>query len=53
MTSFSLPWYAIVGAQKGVTVGLPRELRKGGLDRGLRAHKATRGRGGAPTTSVQ
>ena len=23
MTSFSLPWYAIVGAQKGVTVGLP------------------------------
>ena len=23
MTAFSLPWYAIVGAQKGVTVGLP------------------------------
>lgn len=23
MTSFSLPWYAIVGAQKGVDVGLP------------------------------
>ena len=23
MTSFSLPWYAIVGAQKDVTVGLP------------------------------
>jgi uncharacterized membrane protein YeiH len=23
MTSFSLPWYAIVGAQKGVEVGLP------------------------------
>jgi uncharacterized membrane protein YeiH len=23
MTSFSLPWYAIVGAQKGVTAGLP------------------------------
>src|SRR5262245_32142725 len=23
VTSFSLPWYAIVGAQKGVTVGLP------------------------------
>jgi len=23
MTSFSLPWYAIVGAQKGVAVGLP------------------------------
>lgn len=23
MTSFSLPWYAIVGAQKGVGVGLP------------------------------
>jgi uncharacterized membrane protein YeiH len=23
MTTFSLPWYAIVGAQKGVTVGLP------------------------------
>jgi uncharacterized membrane protein YeiH len=23
MTSFSLPWYAIVGAQKGVIVGLP------------------------------
>jgi uncharacterized membrane protein YeiH len=23
MTSFSLPWYAIVGAEKGVTVGLP------------------------------
>jgi len=23
MTSFSLPWYAIVGAQKGVSVGLP------------------------------
>ena len=23
MTSFSLPWYAIVGAQKGATVGLP------------------------------
>ena len=23
MTSFSLPWYAIVGAQEGVTVGLP------------------------------
>ena len=23
MTSFSLPWYAIVGAQAGVTVGLP------------------------------
>jgi uncharacterized membrane protein YeiH len=23
MTSFSLPWYAIVGAQLGVTVGLP------------------------------
>ncbi len=23
MTSFSLPWYAIVGAQKGVTLGLP------------------------------
>ena len=23
MTAFSLPWYAIVGTQKGVTVGLP------------------------------
>ena len=23
MTSFSLAWYAIAGAQKGVTVGLP------------------------------
>jgi len=23
MTAFSLPWYAIVGAQKGVSVGLP------------------------------
>lgn len=23
MTAFSLPWYAIVGAQKGVTTGLP------------------------------
>lgn len=23
MTAFSLPWYAIVGAQKGVAVGLP------------------------------
>jgi uncharacterized membrane protein YeiH len=23
ITAFSLPWYAIVGAQKGVTVGLP------------------------------
>ena len=23
MTSFSLPWYAIVGAEKGVTVSLP------------------------------
>jgi len=23
MTAFSLPWYAIVGAQKGVDVGLP------------------------------
>ena len=23
MTSFSLPWYAVVGAEKGVTVGLP------------------------------
>jgi uncharacterized membrane protein YeiH len=23
MTAFSLPWYAIVGAQKGVTAGLP------------------------------
>ncbi|HEY6627883.1 MAG TPA: TRIC cation channel family protein, partial [Acidimicrobiia bacterium] len=23
MTAFSLPWYAIVGAQKGVNVGLP------------------------------
>ena len=23
MLSFSLPWYAIVGAEKGVTVGLP------------------------------
>ena len=23
MTSFSLPWYAIVGAQKGIEVGLP------------------------------
>ena len=23
MTSFSLPWYAIAGAQKGVEVGLP------------------------------
>jgi uncharacterized membrane protein YeiH len=23
MTSFSLPWYAIVGAQKGVSVGIP------------------------------
>lgn len=23
MTSFSLPWYAIAGAQKGVSVGLP------------------------------
>jgi len=23
MTSFSLPWYAIAGAQRGVTVGLP------------------------------
>ena len=23
MTSFSLPWYAIAGAEKGVTVGLP------------------------------
>src|SRR5262249_10562416 len=23
MTSFSLPWYAIIGAQKGVEVGLP------------------------------
>ena len=23
MTSFSLPWYAIVGAQKGVAVGIP------------------------------
>ena len=23
LTSFSLPWYAIVGAQKGATVGLP------------------------------
>jgi Glycine transporter len=23
MTAFSLPWYAIVGAQKGVEVGLP------------------------------
>ena len=30
-----------------------RELRKGGSDRVLRAHKATRGRGGAPNTSVQ
>lgn len=23
MTSFSLPWYAIVGAQKGIEAGIP------------------------------
>ena len=43
MTSFSLPWYAIVGAQKGIAQGHPRPwlhpARGRGPDRGSVVHR--------------